>query len=171
MCEVFILVDVETTLLITGSSVAAIFPLLKHLNLRLRGLTTPGNNDYHHTTGPSHGNGNNKNNKNNNHNSGSTPLKTFGQWTSRPRRAEEDVDDDDDYDDDDETTLTRGDALAGTRRGGGGGGGRSSSTHTSSLEGHIVKTTDVQQTWGPADAEELEPKSAERKLGLTRGMF
>lgn len=167
MCEVFILVDVETTLLIIGSSIAAIFPLLKHLNLRLRGLTTPGS-DYH--TGASHGNGKN-NNKNNNHNSGSTPLKTFGQWTSRPRRTEEDVDDDD-YDDDDETTLTRGggDALAtaGTRRGGG---GRSSSTHTTSLEGHIVKTTDVQQTWGPADAEELEPKSAERKLGLARGMF
>lgn len=168
MCEVFILVDVETTLLIIGSSIAAIFPLLKHLNLRLRGLTTPGN-DYH-TTGASHG-GNN----NNNH-SGSTPLKTFGQWTSRPqrlRRTEED-EDDDDYYDDDETTLTRGggDALAaGTRRGGGGGGGggRSSSTTHTSLEGHIVKTTDVKQTWGPADAE--EPKSAERKLGLTRGMF
>lgn len=134
MCEIYILVYVETTLLIVGSSIAAVSPLFKHLNCRLRGAGTSGNDDT-----ASRGNA-------------ATPLRTFGQWTSRQRLQKNAGQDDDD---DDETTLTRGDAARGGSR--------------TSLEG-IVKTTDVQQTWGPADAE-LEPKSAERKLGLARGMF
>lgn len=124
MCEIYILVYVETTLLIVGSSIAAIFPLFKNLNLRLWGTS---------------GNGDTASNN-------ATPLKTFGQWTSRQRFRRTAVEDD-------ETTLTRGDA------------GRGGSNI--SLEG-IVKTTDVEQTWGPADS---APKSAERKVGLTRGML
>lgn len=57
MCEIYILVYVETTLLIVGSSIAVIFPLFKNLNLRL--WDTSGHDDT-----PSNN---------------ATPLKTFGQ--------------------------------------------------------------------------------------------
>lgn len=121
MCEIYILVYVETTLLIVGSSIAAVFPLFRNINIRLQGT---------------YGNGRTES-------SNATPLRTFGQGTSkRPKKAVED----------DETILTRDDAVQ--------------NTSNTFLEG-IIRTTNVVQTWGPA---ELESQSRTRQLGLPPGM-
>lgn len=127
LSEVYILIYIEATLLIVGSSFATIIPLYKRCNLRLRGASK-------------------KEIRQN-----GTTLRTFGQGTLRSKRRT--------YcreipDEDDEAELTRCD----------GGVGEDSNT---SLEG-IVKTTDVEQTWEPAD---IESRSIVRqKLGLTPGM-
>lgn len=122
MCEIYILVYVETTLLIVGSSIAAVLPLLRSMNVRLWGISGNGGTASH----------------------GASPLRTFGRGPSKRRR---------DLVDDDELTLTRGGTVG--------------DTSNISLGG-IVKTTDVNQTWGPAH---VEPQSAARQLGLNPGML
>lgn len=121
MCEIYILVYAETTLLLIGSSIATIFPLLRSMSFRL--------------WGPSDNIGTASNN--------AMPLRTFGQGTSKRRRN---------LVEDDETTLTRGDVIGDGSR--------------ASLDG-IMKTTNVEQTWGPVN---IESQSVVRKLGLTQKM-
>lgn len=123
MSEIYILVYAETTLLIVGSSIAAIFPLFWKMSTRLPGSSSQCD------TGSKNG----------------TPLRTFGQGTYKKRRL---------VLDDDETTLTRIDSRGNALNG--------------SLEG-IIKTTDVQQTWGLADASYLST-SQSRQLGLAHGI-
>lgn len=119
MSEIYILVYAETTLLIIGSSMAAVFPIFQRLGLICWGATSNAETGSHN----------------------GTPLKTFGQRTSRRKGLTED----------DEITLNRSDATG--------------DTSETSLGG-IVKRTDVEQTWGPAE-NECPSMSRSRKMGLT----
>lgn len=82
MAEIYILVYLETTLLIVGSSIAPVFPLFKSLG--------PGHHGHSDKSGASDKN--------------DVPLKTFGRGTFKRRGIFQIVDD--------ETMWTRADAAA-----------------------------------------------------------
>lgn len=125
MSDVYILVYAETTLLIVGASIAAVFPLFRNAKTWILG--TPGDGGNESRSG--------------------TPLRTFGQGTFKKRRGFFE-------DDNDETTLTRGDVTG--------------DFANTSVDG-IVRTTDVEQTWGAADAES-QSITRSRQLGLASGI-